>query len=85
MPGSDPSRYGPAIVVEDLDFSNQNVTFEIDPDDFDIVTLKNEKEYTALLYTKNVLLIEKSREYTLTATVSMIIDLFTNVPISKNI
>lgn len=72
MPNSDLSRYGPTIVVEDLDFSNQDVTFTIEPDDFKIETVKNEKKYTALFYTKNVMLLNESKDYTLKATVSIL-------------
>lgn len=72
MPDSDLSRYGPSIIVEDLDFSNQNVAFTIEPDDFKIETIKSEKEYTAIFHTKNVMLMKDSKIYTLTATVSIV-------------
>lgn len=71
MPQSDLSRYGPTIIVEDLDFSNKDVTFTIDPNDFDIRTTVNKKKYTAVFYTRNVMLMTQSMEYTLTATVSI--------------
>lgn len=70
MPNSDLSRYGPQIIVEDLDFSNQNVKFTIFPDDFNIATIVNEKHYTAVFYTKRVLFLDNPTNYTLTATVS---------------
>lgn len=75
MPESDLTRYGKSVIVEDLDFSNNNITFSIDPDDFEInaVPVENSKKYVAEFAAKKVLFLKEPKEYTLTATVSIYI------------
>lgn len=73
MPESDLLRYGPEIIVEDLDFSNQMVTFTIEPDDFEIkTTVKKNKKYSAVFSTRTVMFITEPKEYTITAEVKII-------------
>uniref|UniRef100_V5G0G9 Protocadherin Fat 2 n=1 Tax=Anoplophora glabripennis TaxID=217634 RepID=V5G0G9_ANOGL len=70
MPMTDITVYGDSIVATDIDFSNQDVTFTIEPDDFSITTqsTSTSKNYTAVFSTRNVIQLTDTQEYTITAT-----------------
>ncbi|XP_057671688.1 uncharacterized protein LOC130903546 isoform X5 [Diorhabda carinulata] len=71
MPVTDFTLYGDSIKAEDLDFSNTEMTFTIEPNDFDITTTvdyNNTKKYIANIRANKALTISSSRIYTLTAT-----------------
>ncbi|CAH2000040.1 unnamed protein product [Acanthoscelides obtectus] len=62
--------YGKSVVTEDVDFSNQDVQYTIDPDDFLVVTIKDDetKKYTAKFEAKNNIQLSEEKVYTITAT-----------------
>nr|CAI5863044.1 unnamed protein product [Callosobruchus analis] len=72
MQKTDFTIYGQSVVVEDLDFTNQDVKFTIAPADFEITTLKSEtaKKYTAQFAAKKSIQLNEPKTYTLIATVS---------------
>lgn len=74
MPLTDFTIFGESIVATDLDFSNQDVTFTILPEDFSVTTVGTDtsKDYTAVFASANIIQLTGSRTYVITATVSTI-------------
>nr|CAH7721662.1 unnamed protein product [Callosobruchus chinensis] len=70
MQKTDITIYGQKIIVEDLDFTNQDVKFTITPEDFEITTLKSasSKHYTAQFAAKKSIQLKEPKTYTFTAT-----------------
>ncbi|KAJ8977428.1 hypothetical protein NQ317_009681 [Molorchus minor] len=71
MPLTDFSIYGDkSLTAKDIDFSNQDITFTVTPDDFSISTIStsDSKSYTASFAARNVIQLTGNRTYTITAT-----------------
>ncbi|KAJ8918468.1 hypothetical protein NQ315_008165 [Exocentrus adspersus] len=70
MPLTDFTIYGTPIVATDIDFSNQDITYSLDPEDFTIttVTTDSSKDYTAVFSARSIIQLTGTKTYTLTAT-----------------
>ncbi|VEN36738.1 unnamed protein product [Callosobruchus maculatus] len=70
MQKTDFTIYGQSVIVEDLDFTNQDVKFTITPEDFEITAKKIEstKKYTAVFAAKKSIQLNGPKTYALTAT-----------------
>ncbi|KAJ8918467.1 hypothetical protein NQ315_008164, partial [Exocentrus adspersus] len=70
MPLTDFTIYGTPIVATDIDFSNQDITYSLDPEDFTITTVTTDtsKDYTAVFSARSIIQLTGTKTYTLTAT-----------------
>ncbi|CAH1187904.1 unnamed protein product [Phyllotreta striolata] len=71
MKEADFSVYGAEIYATDKDFGNEDITFKIDPDDFDIVkTITDDKprKFKVNFKANKVLQLTQDKKYTITAT-----------------
>lgn len=68
--------FGDSIVAEDIDFSNQAITFTINSDDFTITSGSASgelnKEFEAIIVASTALRYTETQTFTITATVSYI-------------
>ncbi|ENN79551.1 hypothetical protein YQE_04013, partial [Dendroctonus ponderosae] len=68
MPKTDISAYGELISVYDVNFSNEQMSFSIAPEDFEVTTVQlDERKFKALLNPVRILQFDQSQIYTLTA------------------
>lgn len=64
---------GEDVIVEEINFSNTDMTFSIEPDHFEVSSTKiSNKSFKASFQAKQLFQFTESQTYTLTATVSLI-------------
>jgi hypothetical protein len=73
IPGVKLAAFGDEIIVEDIDFSNNNITFKLNPPGNFVITtvpIEGTKQYQAQITVDQLTYLEDDAYFSLTATVS---------------